>query len=174
MPFPSLPELFFKRRSKEFEKSNSTVTDSLFMELEYQIKKIEYQQRNRLKEEKLKKASANYKWLMTSNLKPYKLSQSDREDLKGYFKQIQQSERQRVIILFRNGLILEKDPKNLINTMKFSIEQVLRERPKEEIIGVRQHKYLWKLMNFMPSARVTPTISKAELNQSKSCASLRI
>lgn len=174
MSFFSLSKFVSKKLTIEPENSNSTVIDSLFMELEHQIKKLEDQGKNKNKKKKIKTLSVDYSWLMTKNVKHFEISQSDREDLREYFKQVLPSERLRVIILFRNGLILEKDPKKLVNIMKFSIKQVFTERPKEEIIGLRRHKSFWKLMKYMPSARVTPAVTKTELNQSKSCGSLQL
>ncbi|XP_070559935.1 protein RD3-like [Ptychodera flava] len=118
------------------EKSETVVvTESLLLELDTQIRENERIAREKDHEEKIKRSSVDYSWLISTPPKNFEIPQIQRLEIEELCTKVKPQESGKVITRFRE--VLERNPKvqEIPLLFKSVIQQVLQERPKEESVG---------------------------------------
>ena len=140
------------------EKSESVlVTESLLMELDYQMREAE-ERMKQVKQDHKRKISGgvDYGWLCMTREKPFEMAQLERLELEELCKKIKPDECGRVILMFRDALVREPEVHEVPRILRAVICQVLDGRPKEETMPEWVMRSITSLSKFRPNTRVSP------------------
>ncbi len=140
------------------KKESIMVAESLFMELEYQMRAVEEEEQGREKETRREAmGGVDYSWLATSTQKTYEIPQLERLELEEVCMKIKPSECSRVITSFREALVREPQVHELPRIMRAAVNTVLEGRPKEDTMPEWISKSLTSLSSM---AKMRPAISR--------------
>jgi hypothetical protein len=130
------------------------VSESLLLELEYQLQEAEIAARDREQEERKKQTGVDYSWLITKPKKLYEISELEKLELEEVCMKVKASECSQVINMFREALVNEPKIQDIPRILRAVINQVLDVRPKEDTMSEWMMKSLTKLKK--PASKVTP------------------
>ena len=131
------------------------VSESLLMELDFQIQEAEEAMRERTQQDRIKETGVDYSWLVTKAPKSYEIPELERLELEELCMKVKAVECGKVINNFRTALSREPKIQDISKIFKAVIIQLLDVRPKEDTMSEWMIKGLGKLRK--PSiAKVMP------------------
>ncbi|XP_041460539.1 protein RD3-like [Lytechinus pictus] len=158
----SLTGLFRQDPRIPAKTEGAVVRECIFNELESQMKEVQHQQWQHDQDEKQRKQTVDYSWLVSTQPKYYIIPQLQQLELEDLCSKVKACETGRIISRFRELLTRRPDVKEVPAILKAIIVQVLQERPPEETIT----DWMWKKTNNLTKVkqniRVHPLASVSE------------
>lgn len=130
------------------------VSESLLLELQYQINEAEQAARERAQQEKIRQTGVDYSWLITNPSKGFEIPELEKLELEELCMKVKASECGKIINSFRDALLSESAVENFPKIFRTIIIRTIDNRPKDDTMSEWMMKSLSKLRK--PSGKIAP------------------